>query len=421
MLSKLSTCIVRVPLSLMGMPVVAVPVPMTKARLLTSLAILSALIGSTAPSPLYGIYQLNLQFSSTTLTSLFAIYAVGVLLALGVLGRLSDRLGDRRFIIVPALIVVAVGSLVFAFSTELSGLFIGRFLAGVGTGALTGSANASLVGFDAKDGKSHAAVLATVSFTLGAALGPVLSSAAIALDFHPTVTPFILNACLAACTGIGLCVVAWSTPSGSRTLPSKGLPANAPFGRAMQGAWRAFGRICCVLVVAWSVGSVFVALGPSMLIGTFSATSTSGQASAGLLVTVFQATAGITQFLVRRVMPARAMKLGVLLIALSWFGCLVALYLHQPIAFVLFSVVAGIGYGASFVGAMGLFTSLAPTAHRAALGSLFYLAGYLGSAVCIIAMGAAVDLLGMTGASTLMLIVVALVVAAVVIERRPSL
>jgi MFS family permease len=398
--------------------VAPVPVSLSKARLLVSLAILSALVGSTAPSPLYGIYQATLQFSSTTLTTLFAVYAIGVLLALGVLGKLSDRLHDRRFIIVPALAVVALGCMVFACSTELPGLFAGRFLAGVGTGALTGSANATLVGFDARDGKSHAAVLATVSFTLGAALGPVLSSAALGLDFHPTITPFILNASLAGCTAIGLCLVPWNSPAGPRVVLGNGAPSSASLKKDMQGAWKAFGRICCILVVAWSVGSVFVALGPSMLINTMGAASAGGHASAGLLVTGFQATAGITQFLFRRALPERAMKVGGFLITASWFGCLIALHLNQPLAFVACSVVAGIGYGASFVGAMGVFTSLAPTAHRAALGSLFYLAGYLGSAICIIAMGAAVDLLGTTGASALMLLVVGLSLAGVLLRRR---
>jgi len=371
------------------------------------MAILSALVGSTAPSPLYGLYQASLHFSSTTLTSLFAVYAIGVLLALGILGKLSDRLDDRRFVIVPALLVVAAGSLVFAFSEQLPGLFLGRFLAGIGTGALTGSANAALVGFDAQDRKRHAAVLATVSFTCGAALGPVLSSIALGLELYPTLSPFIFNASLALMTAIGLCRLEWNEkvvqPLG-KTADSC-LPRTA-FSEQMRGNWPAFTRISFVLVVAWSVGSVFVALGPSMIISTMSSGSLGSHASAGLLVTAFQATAGMTQFVCRRVSPSYAMRSGGTLLCVAWFGCLVALYLHQPLIFVFFTTLAGVGYGATFVGAMGVFTTLAPSAHRAALGSLFYLAGYLGSAIGIIAMGAAVDLFGFVSASALMLVVV---------------
>ncbi|MFJ4052973.1 MFS transporter [Pseudomonas sp. NPDC089743] len=371
------------------------------------MAILSALVGSTAPSPLYALYQDNLGFSSTTLTMLFAVYAIGVLLALGLLGTLSDRLADRRLVLVPALFVVAAGSLVFAVSTELTGLFMGRFLAGIGTGALTGSANAALVGFDAQDRKRHAAVLATISFTCGAALGPVLSSLALGLGFYPTLSPFILNASLAIVTAIGLCRLAWNdTAAQPLSKPAGSEAPRTALRQQMQGNWPAFTRISFILVVAWTVGSVFVALGPSMLLSTMSSASSGSHASAGLLVTAFQAIAGLTQFVCRRVNAAHAMRYGGALLFMAWLGCLAALYLHQPLVFVVFTVLAGVGYGATFVGAMGIFTTLAPSAHRAALGSLFYLAGYLGSALGIIAMGVAVDLLGLVRASAVMLAVV---------------
>lgn len=386
--------------------VVIVHPSLAATRWLVSLAILSALVGSTAPSPLYGIYQAELHFSSTTLTSLFAVYAVGVLLALAVLGRLSDRLDDRRWVIVPALCVVAAGSLVFAFADDLAGLFWGRFLAGIGTGALTGSANAALVGFDAQDRKKQAAVLATVSFTLGAALGPVLSSVAIGFGFHPTTSPFVLNACLALLTALGLGRVRWHHQNG-QVRSSGQRPVEKPhLNQQMRGRWWAFSRVSCVLVVAWSVGSVFVALGPTMVISTLSQVSSGSHASAGLLVTAFQAMAGITQFFCRRIHAELAMKAGGTLLCGAWLGCLAALYLHQPAMFVVFSVLAGVGYGATFVGAMGIFTTLAPSAHRAALGSLFYLAGYLGSAIGIIVMGVAVDAFGIVGASVAMLVLV---------------
>ena len=295
----------------------------------------------------------------------------------------------------------------FAFSTELYGLFLGRFLAGVGTGALTGSANAALVGFDAQDRKRHAAVLATVSFTSGAALGPVLSSVAIGVDFYPTLSPFVLNACLAILTAMGLCRVEWSEEVIHHTSKISGGNVRLTLDEQMRGSWRAFTRISLILVVAWSVGSVFVALGPSMIISTLTEVSTHSHAFAGLLVTAFQATAGMTQFFCRRIRPELAMRVGGALICVAWVGCLGTLYVHQPSLFVLFTVLAGVGYGATFVGAMGVFTSLAPGTHRAALGSLFYLAGYLGSAIGIIAMGAAVDALGMEKASAVMLVVVA--------------
>ena len=65
--------------------------------------------------------------------------------------------------------------------------------------------------------------------------------------------------------------------------------------------------------------------------------------------------------------------------------------LERPLPFTLCALAAGVGYGASFVGAMNRFTTLTPADHRATLGSLFYLAGYVGSGLAILAVGALVD------------------------------
>ena len=50
---------------------------------------------SSAPSPLYVVYQQLWGFSASTLTVVFAVYVVGLIAALLVLGALSDHIGRR--------------------------------------------------------------------------------------------------------------------------------------------------------------------------------------------------------------------------------------------------------------------------------------------------------------------------------------
>ena len=54
---------------------------------------------AAAPSPLYGVYQAQWRFSATTLTAVFAAYALLLLVTLLVFGSLSDYLGRRRVIL----------------------------------------------------------------------------------------------------------------------------------------------------------------------------------------------------------------------------------------------------------------------------------------------------------------------------------
>ena len=62
--------------------------------LLASITI-SFLAGSSAPTPLYALYQAKWGFSPITVTIIFGIYALSVLTALLFVGRLSDHLGRR--------------------------------------------------------------------------------------------------------------------------------------------------------------------------------------------------------------------------------------------------------------------------------------------------------------------------------------
>ena len=57
------------------------------------------LAAASAPSPLYQVYAARWHFSSITLTIVFAIYAIALLAALLVTGRLSDHIGRRPVIL----------------------------------------------------------------------------------------------------------------------------------------------------------------------------------------------------------------------------------------------------------------------------------------------------------------------------------
>jgi predicted MFS family arabinose efflux permease len=64
------------------------------------------LAASSAPSPLYPVYQAEFGFSTITLTAIFAIYVLALLTSLLTVGRLSDYLG-RRPVLAVALVVEA--------------------------------------------------------------------------------------------------------------------------------------------------------------------------------------------------------------------------------------------------------------------------------------------------------------------------
>src|SRR5258705_7031913 len=80
---------------------------------------MSNLASSSAPTPLYPIYQAEWGFSSLAVSFVFGIYALAVLAALLVAGRLSDYVG-RRPVLIVATAVQAGGGVFFSLFRGLS-------------------------------------------------------------------------------------------------------------------------------------------------------------------------------------------------------------------------------------------------------------------------------------------------------------
>src|SRR3984957_12174878 len=111
--------------------------------LLTSILV-TLLASSSAPTPLYAIYQVRWSFSPVTITVIFGVYAVAVLTSLLVAGSLSDHVG-RRPVLVGALSAQAIVMLLFAFAGGVDVLLVARVLQGLATGAAVGALGAGLV------------------------------------------------------------------------------------------------------------------------------------------------------------------------------------------------------------------------------------------------------------------------------------
>ncbi|MCX6462194.1 MAG: MFS transporter [Pseudonocardiales bacterium] len=160
--------------------------------LLVALAFLATMLGTTLPTPLYPIYQQELGFGGLMVTVVFATYAVGVLAALLLFGRLSDRIG-RRPVLLPGLALAAASSLVFLIPDSLPALFAGRVLSGLSAGVFTGVATATIVDLAPPEGRARAGLLAAAVNMLGLGLGPVVAGALADLAPLPLVLPYLVH------------------------------------------------------------------------------------------------------------------------------------------------------------------------------------------------------------------------------------
>jgi MFS family permease len=109
-------------------------------------------------------------FAPVTVAAIFASYAVVLLAALLVLGRLSDHIG-RRPVIVAAALVQVVAMAVFASAQDTSALFLARIVQGFATGAAIAAIGAAMLDLD----RSKGTLANAVAPALGTASGAVLS------------------------------------------------------------------------------------------------------------------------------------------------------------------------------------------------------------------------------------------------------
>src|ERR1700729_2374057 len=111
-----------------------------------ALALAVAMLGTTLPTPLYGLYRQRFGFSELMITVIFATYAAGVIASLLLLlfGRLSDQIGRRRMLL-PGLVLSALSAVCFLTATGLPLLLVGRVLSGLSAGIFTGTATATLL------------------------------------------------------------------------------------------------------------------------------------------------------------------------------------------------------------------------------------------------------------------------------------
>ena len=354
--------------------------------LLASLVV-SLLAASAAPTPLYAIYQRMWGFTPITITIVFGVYAVAVLVALLTLGRLSDSVG-RRPVLLAALAVQMLSMVVYATAGGVGELMGARIIQGLATGAALGAIGAGMLDVDRERG----ALANALSPGLGTGSGALIS--ALFVQFLPAPTHLIYVALIGvfAAQAIGVALLRETVTPVPVTravfVPEVRLP------RAVRGPVLAAAP---VLFAVWALAGLYAALGPSIVAAlTGNQSVVLGSAS----LTALTVTAVSSVYLLRDV-PARTVLVwGIAGLIAGVAITLVALGAGSVALFFVGTAVSGVGFGAGFQGGIRTVVPLAEPHERAGVLSLLFVVSYLGMGVPAVAAGfGATDGLGLLGAA----------------------
>jgi MFS family permease len=387
-------------------------VPRPLAFWLVAVAFAVTMVGTTLPTPLYVYYQRALGYSNLTSTVVFAAYAIGVLAALLLLGRLSDVIG-RRNTLLPGLATAMLSAIVFLVADDLTMLLVGRMLSGVSAGIFTGTATAALVDLAGEEHRERATVVGTVANMGGLGLGPLLAGLLAQFSGAPLHLPFEVHLGMLALATAGV----WGMPE---PVPATGRPpftiARLQLPHEVRGI---FTRAALAGFAGFAVLGLFTAVAPAFLRRLLDVPE---PAWSGVIVfTVFCASA-LGQLLLVGRLGARALAVGCAILTSGAALLAVALAVGSLVLLVIAAIVVGVGQGTSFRAGLAAVNAAAPPRQRAEVASLFFVVLYVALSVPVVGVGLAADTFGLRTAGIAFALVVAALalMALLLVSRRRS-
>ncbi|MCU1513697.1 MAG: major facilitator transporter [Microbacteriaceae bacterium] len=342
--------------------------PPTAAFAGTALALVGMYLAAGAPTPLFVLFEERWAFPAWVLTVAFATYAVGLLLALLVAGSLSDHIG-RRPVLIGALVVELAAMVMFVFAPNIGWIIAARAIQGIATGAASSAFTASIVELAPDRFKKLGAVVGGTAPAAGLALGALASGFAVQFSLIPNV---IIFSALSLVMILGIAVVVLSAET---VTPRPGVRASlVPRLSIPAEARPEFAASIPVHVAAWMLAGLFLGLAPSVIREVFHIDS--GLVN-GLAAFLEPAAAAVAGLFLGRVIARRVTVLGTLLVFIGVAIIVTSIVVGWlPLLFV-GAAVGGVGFGASFSGALRIIGPLARADQRAELFAAVFLVAYL--------------------------------------------
>jgi len=335
---------------------------------------------ASAPTPLYVVYQKEWGFSSATLTIIFAVYVLGLIGSLLVVGALSDHVG-RRPVLAAAIALEAVAFVLFLIAGDVTVLLVARFAQGIATGAAFSTLGATLVDMNPAHSPGRAGLVNGVAPISGLALGALGCGALV--QFAPAPTQLVFALLAAGMGGAAVAVARMPETSARRPgavaslIPRLGIPA-----RIRPDVY----ALVPIIVASWALGGLYLSLGPSVAAGLF---GLSNHLIGGLVVTLLCGAGALTAFALRRWPTTRVLVISAILLSAGTALTLAGVEVNAVALAGAGTVVAGVGFGASALATFGTLARLAAPGERSALLATALVIAYLAFSLPAVAAGVA--------------------------------
>jgi MFS family permease len=380
------------------------------------LGIAALYIGSTTLTPLFPIYQREFGFSELTVTEIYAVYVVGNLTVLFLLGRVSDQIG-RRPTALAALWITVSSAACFLAASSVWWLAVGRVLSGFAAGLGAATLTAWISELEPQENRARAAAVTSAGNLGGLAFGALTAGLLAAYGPWPLRASWILYLGLLA----GAILLLRSVPETvERPVRSWRQVSLRPRIGVPRGLRTQFVASAALAFASFALGGFYAALTPGLL------TQRMGQnnvAVVGGVVALYFGVAAITGSAARR-RPRRATLAGAVGLLLAGLLLVMLADAHRAIGLLLIgTIVGGAAMALGYRSSLQIVDEIAPEDRRAELLASYLLVCYAGNSLPIVSVGVLSQATGPETAHRLfaaMLGLLALVAGAIGGSRRFS-
>ncbi len=318
--------------------------------------ILAVAFSTNVPSPLFPLYQELYGLNTAMITTLFAVYAAGVLAMLLLGGAIAQRTGPRPVALLGVGLAI-VSALLFITARHAAMLYAGRLLGGVAVGAFMGTSNTLLLQMTTPELHGRILGLSSTLNLFGFGLGPVLGGLWLQLvHARSAQAPFVilllvLLAALAALSSLRQPL--------ERPAPSSAFAIRLGVPRAGRSLF--WGVAAPAIFTGFAFGGIAFTLLPGLARAAFG----SGEPGIGGILIFVMTTVGALAQLTRRPANPRvrlAWGLGILA-AGSWL-IIPGESLAQPALILLAAALQGMGNGWTFQASLRLAGEVAVRGDR---------------------------------------------------------
>jgi MFS family permease len=351
-------------------------------------ALTIAMLGTTLPTPLYGLYREQFGFSELTITVIFATYAAGVIASLLLFGRLSDQIGRRR-VLLPGLALAALSAAVFLLADGLALLIVARVLSGLSAGIFTGTATATIVDLAAPERRARATLAATIANMGGLGCGPLLAGLLAQWAGSPLRVAFWVELALLVPAAVGI----WAMPEPVTETRRPRLRPQAL--RVPTGMRTTFVQAALAAFAGYAVLGLFTAVAPDFLAQELGVTS---PAIVGLVVFAVFAASMAGQVALELMPESGAMSAGCVALIAGMAALALSLAISSLALLVIGGVIAGFGHGLAFRAGLTAVNARAPAAQRGEVASSFFVVAYVAISLPVIGEGVLAQATGLRAA-----------------------